>query len=67
MPIFSIIKDTLRREGKWGFNMTPTNCPKCNAPLPAVRKPTTFKQGLWGGWTCQKCGCEVDKWGKEMG
>ena len=31
-----------------------------------VRKPTSFRQAAWGGWTCFKCGCEIDKWGIEI-
>ena len=31
-----------------------------------VRKPTSFRQAAWGGWTCSKCGCEIDKWGIEI-
>ncbi len=44
---------------------TPENCPKCGAPLPAVRKPTDLQEMLWGGWTCEKCGFKMDKWGRE--
>ncbi len=21
---------------------------------------------MWGGWTYSNCGCEMDKWGKEI-
>ncbi|MBL8922908.1 MAG: hypothetical protein JNJ54_28930 [Myxococcaceae bacterium] len=48
-----------------GLNLTLANaCPKCGTPLPAVRVPKNFRQALWGGWTCAKCGVELDKWGR---
>ena len=31
---------------------------------PKVRRPESLKQALWGGGTCMKCGCEMDKWGR---
>jgi hypothetical protein len=41
-------------------------CPKCGAKLPAIRKPTSLRQMLWGGWTCPACGCEVDRKGRPI-
>jgi hypothetical protein len=38
-------------------------CPKCKTPLPKFRKPANSHQMLWGGWTCQKCGSEIDRKG----
>jgi len=39
-------------------------CAECGAPSPKVaRIPKTPYQVLWGGWTCEKCGLELDKWG----
>ena len=43
------------------------NCPKCNTPAPSVRIPTSFHQLLWGGWTCKKCGINMDRNGEEIG
>lgn len=40
-------------------------CPRCRTELPRTRYPTSLKQGLWGGWTCPNCGCEVDRLGRE--
>ena len=34
--------------------------------LPLVRFPTSLRQALWGGNTCRKCGCDFDKWGREL-
>lgn len=56
------------RETKMGVNFTPPSmCPKCNAPLPAIRAPKNVRQMLWGGWTCSGCGVELDKWGRPVG
>jgi transposase len=41
-------------------------CPDCGEPLPKVRKPANRRQMLWGGWTCPKCGCEVDRKGRKV-
>jgi hypothetical protein len=39
-------------------------CAECAAPAPIVaRIPKTPYQALWGGWTCEQCGLELDKWG----
>ena len=43
------------------------SCPECRASLPQVRLPTSLRQALWGGYTCNKCGCEIDKWGRKIG
>lgn len=38
------------------------NCPICNQPLPSLlRKPVSFKQAMYGGWTCPKCKSELDR------
>ena len=39
-------------------------CPECNESLGDQRPgKRTFKQFLWGGWTCSQCGCDVDRHG----
>lgn len=43
------------------------NCPSCGNTLPCVRVPSSFSQIMWGGWTCPKCGCEIDRKGKKIG
>ena len=35
--------------------------------MPLVRTPTSIRQLMWGGWTCPKCGCEMDGTGVEIG
>jgi hypothetical protein len=42
-------------------------CPRCGTDLPATRWPTSFRQAIYGGWTCQNCGCEVDRHGNALG
>jgi hypothetical protein len=49
-------------KNKWGVNLEPVHCPRCNAPQPSVRKPHSFSEMLWGGWRCRSCDCEIDKW-----
>ncbi len=58
-----MIRDTVRRRGRWGLNLQPAVCLKCGTPAPVVRVPASFSQALWGGWTCAQCGFELDKWG----
>jgi hypothetical protein len=54
------------RNNRWGINLEPANCPRCKQSVPQVRKPVSLSQALWGGGTCQRCGCEIDKWGREI-
>ncbi len=41
-------------------------CPDCGAALPAIRRPAGKRQAMWGGCTCPKCGCEVDRKGRKI-
>lgn len=54
------------KTGKMGINLAPVKCPKCAATAPQFRKPTSMRQMLWGGWTCPRCGCEMDKYGNRI-
>ena len=51
---------------KWGINVRPVICPGCATEMPRIRKPVSIRQAIWGGFTCPKCGCEMDKWGREI-
>ncbi len=53
-------------KNRWGINVDPVFCPRCNAQLSQIRQPQSIRQTLWGGETCTKCGAEVDKWGREV-
>ena len=57
-------RDTIRRRGKWGINLKPSVCTECGTPMPTFRKPASWRQAMWGGWTCAECGFELDKWGR---
>jgi hypothetical protein len=54
------------RKGKWGINLKPVNCPCCGDPMPRYRWPANKRQAMWGGWNCRRCGCEMDKYGREF-
>ena len=41
-------------------------CPECGTPVPAFRTPTSFRQSIWGGWTCHGCGTELDRKGNRL-
>jgi len=49
----------------FGINLKTVNCPKCKTEQPKIRKPKGWKEILFGGNTCEKCGCRMDKYGKE--
>jgi hypothetical protein len=58
-------RGALGHGSQWGINTGTVCCPRCGAPQPSVRMPRSFKEMLWGGWTCQGCGTAMDKWGRE--
>jgi DNA-directed RNA polymerase subunit RPC12/RpoP len=39
------------------------DCPACGSRQPAQRKPTSLRQAIFGGWTCARCGTELDRRG----
>jgi hypothetical protein len=59
-----IIRDTIRKRGRWGIPLEAVSCARCGDPVPLVRMPASVRQALWGGWTCPRCGLENDKWGR---
>lgn len=52
--------------GLYAAFQKPKECPQCGTPMPKVRKPANRRQMLWGGWTCPKCGCELDRRGRKV-
>jgi rubredoxin len=46
---------------------SPRKCPDCATPLPKFRTPASGQQALAGGWTCPKCGIEIDRKGQKRG
>ena len=49
-----------------GINFRRVKCPRCGKFMPIIRRPATERQRLYGGWTCDQCGCEIDKWGRTV-
>jgi len=41
-------------------------CPGCYNHRNMIRIPRNFRQFLWGGDTCNRCGLEVDKWNRPL-
>lgn len=63
--VLAVMRDTRRRSGHWGVNTQRMRCPRCHMVGPLFRIPKNRRQALWGGYTC-RCGCEIDKWGREV-
>jgi hypothetical protein len=61
-----VIRDTVRKQGRWGINLRTVRCPKCGEPAPVIRRPKNRRERLWGGCTCEQCGTEYDKWGRAI-
>ncbi len=61
---YLVVRDTRRGRGRWGLNPGGAICKECGTPAPPVRVPASWRQMLWGGWTCSRCGLELDKWGE---
>lgn len=62
-----MIKQSMDRRGRMGINVRREDCPRCGQKLPVVRRPKNLRQAMWGGWTCERCGVELDKWGRPVG
>jgi hypothetical protein len=50
-----------------GSSLPTPNCPTCNTQQPAIRKPASLRQTIFGGWTCAHCGTEIDRHGHPIG
>lgn len=52
---------------KWqiGVNFSRVYCPDCGEKMPLLRVPKSLREILYGGWSCNSCGCEMDKYGKK--
>ena len=53
-------------KSRWGVHLHTINCPHCSHEQPTLRKPTNIQQAAWGGWTCEECGTQMDKWGRQL-
>ena len=49
-----------------GINFKRVFCPQCNKKQPIRRKTTNQRQFLNGGYTCENCQTEMDKFGTEL-
>ena len=58
-----IVYQSIARKGRWGMNFQVPDCPGCGSKPPTFRVPANTRQAMWGGWTCEDCGTECDKWG----
>jgi hypothetical protein len=61
-----VIYGTIRKN-RWGINLEAVSCPRCKQIMPHVRAPRSMSETMWGGGTCERCGCEMDEWGREIG
>lgn len=48
----------------FAMSRKPVKCPSCGREQPKMRKPANMQQAMWGGYTCQGCGAEMDARGK---
>lgn len=48
----------------FAMSRKPVKCPSCGREQPKMRKPTSVKQAMWGGSTCEGCGAEMDARGR---
>jgi hypothetical protein len=65
LALLAILLGTIFRT-RAGINTAAVTCPNCNSPQPAMRKPTSVRQAMWGGHTCAQCATEMDKWGRRI-
>jgi hypothetical protein len=56
---------SILKHNKLKINLKTIHCPKCDKEQPKVRKPKGWTEILWGGNTCENCGCKMDRFGKE--
>lgn len=47
----------------WSLNLNMVHCPVCETEQQMLRIPKNLRQTFWGGYTCQKCKTEMDKFG----
>ena len=46
-----------------GSSLSSPKCPTCGTLQPPIRRPTSLRQLLFGGWSCSECGTEIDRRG----
>lgn len=60
-----IMRDTIRRGGRWAINLKLSVCPQCGTSLRTMRF-LIWLQRTFGCWTCHECGFELTKWGRPV-
>ena len=48
----------------FAMSRKPVNCPSCGREQPKMRKPANVEQAMWGGYTCEGCGADLDARGR---
>jgi hypothetical protein len=59
-----LVQRQIATKGKFGLGPLIVVCPNCRLPQPFFREPNSFKQMMFGGYTCESCGTEIDKHGR---
>ncbi len=57
---YLVIRDSLKRKGKFAVSVKAIHCPLCNTRLPRFRIPKSVQQVRAGTWTCPTCKAEVN-------
>lgn len=64
--ILLVFVSLARKGGAGGIHLMSVDCPHCGTPTPRFCKPTSFRQAMLGGWTCQACGTDMDRQGRRL-
>jgi DNA-directed RNA polymerase subunit RPC12/RpoP len=63
LPFAAYLYFRYRRDLISGIGQVPHRCSRCHEELPRFRLPRSFRQAILGGWTCKRCGSEIDRHG----
>jgi hypothetical protein len=65
-PVFPILMGLLALGLLSTTTLPAPKCPTCGTQQPPIRTPKSFRQLVWGGWTCANCGTEIDRHGRAI-
>jgi len=65
-PVFPMLMGLLAIGLLSGSSLPAPKCPTCETQQPPIRTPKSFRQLVWGGWTCTQCGTEIDRHGRAI-
>ncbi len=54
------------RTGHMSIRHETVYCPNCRLKAPLLRKAKNFRELFFGGWTCEGCDCEFDRYGNKI-